>query len=315
MLTKLRSLLAAAILILPGAAGAQSFPNREVTLVVPFAPGGTVDVMGRFVAEKLSAEWRQPVVVENRPGAGSMIGAASVSQARPDGHTLLIVSGSFTTGAAIQKGLPFDPAADLKPVGLVGMGHYLLIAGSRHQIGSMEELVSLDREQKIFYGTTGVGSISHLSGQLLNDILGTQMEAVHYEGGSPAMVDLGGGRLDLFIGSPSEAATGLGRPIATLSSTRLATLPDVPTVAEAGFPDAQVAAWWGILAPANTPDEIVDKVSVDISRVMSTPESAEFLAAVGAEPPQMDAQQFTDHVTGELDRWTTLSEKHGIQSN
>ncbi|MFN8682358.1 Bug family tripartite tricarboxylate transporter substrate binding protein [Paracoccus sp. P2] len=271
--------------------------------------------MGRYVAEKLSAEWQQPVVVENRPGAGSMIGAASVSHARPDGHALLIVSGSYTTSAAIQKGLPFDPATDLKPVGLVGVGHYLLIAGSRHPIGSMAELAALAKEQKVFYGTTGVGSISHLSGQLLNDILGTQMEAVHYEGGSPAMVDLGGGRLDLFIGSPSEAGTGLGKPIATFSNMRLASLPDVPTVAEAGFPDAEVAAWWGILAPAGTPDDIVVKINADIARVMGSPEGAAFLAAAGAVPPQMDAQQFADHVNGELERWTALAEKHGIQSN
>ncbi len=315
MKTFICGLVAATALVLPWTASAQDYPAKQVTMVVPFAPGGTVDVMARYLSEALAKEWKQAVVVENRPGAGTIVGAAHVSKAQPDGYTLLLVSGSFTTSAAIQPNLPFDPQKDLKPVGLAGMGHYLLLTGSRVPIATLGELAEKAKAQKIFYGTTGVGSISHLAGQLLNDVLGADMEAVHFAGGSPAMVDLGGGRIDLFVASPSEAATGLGKPVATMSTVRLESMPDVPTVAEAGFPDAQAAAWWGVLAPTGISDVIVEKINGDVAKIMNSPEGIEFLRRQGAMPPQMSVAEFTAHVSGELERWSAFAEKHGIKAN
>jgi tripartite-type tricarboxylate transporter receptor subunit TctC len=311
----IKTMLAVGALIAPSMAAAQDYPSERVTLVIPFPPGGSNDTVGRYLADGLSKLWEETVVVENRPGAGSAIGSAHVTQAEPDGYTLLFVSGSFTTNAATQEALPFDPLNDLQPIGLAAVGHYFLLTGSRVPLPTLEDLAREAKAQTIFYGTSGVGSIAHLSGQLLNDVLGIDMEGVHYSGGSEAMVDLGGGRIDVFVGTASEVASGIGTPVAVMSESRSTAVPDVPTVREAGFPDALVNGWWGVFAPAGTPEDVAAKINEDITTVMSSPEATEFLARQGAIPPEMSAEEFTSHVASELEKWRALAEEHGIRAN
>lgn len=304
---------------LPGLASAQNFPTKRVTVVIPFTPAGSNDTIGRYLADGLSKLWSTPVVVENRPGAGSAIGSAHVAQSRPDGYTLLFVSGTFTTNAATQTNLPFDPVKDLKPVGMGALGQMVIVTGSRVPVGNLTELTKAAKAQKIFYGTTGVGSSTQFAGELLNDVADIKMEAVHYKGGTDALVDMAGGRLDVYVGTVtqvlSSVASDKAKPLAIASKTRSKALPDVPTVAEAGFAGAEADIWWGVFAPSGTPDAIVTKINQGINTVMGSAEATEFLAKHGAMPTAMSVAEFSDHVTKELAKWRELATKHNIKAD
>ena len=184
-----------------------------------------------------------------------------MTQAEPDGHTPLSISGSLATNAATQENLPFDPLTDLQPIGTAAAVQYLVLTGTRVPVTSLDDLVREAQDQTILYGTSGVGGIAHLAGQLLNHALGIGMEAVHYSGGSEAMVDLGGGRLDLLVGAMADLASGIGTPVAMMSETRSAALRAVPSVAEAGYPGAPADGWWGMFAPAGTPEGAVARIT------------------------------------------------------
>ena len=311
--TIVKILLLACALIAPSLATAQEYPSRPVTVVIPFPPGGTNDVVGRYLADRLQEFWKQTVVVENRPGAGSAIGVAYVTRARADGYTMMFVSSSFTTNAATQKNLPFDPVKDLQPVGIVALGDQFVIAGTRVTISSLKDLQNQAKTRQIFYATTGVGANPHFAGELLNDILGIKMQAVHYRGGAPAMTDLRGGRVDLYFGTAPEVAMGVGTPLAVMSEKRSPAFPAVPTVAEAGFPDALFGWWGGVFAPAGTPKDLVAKINQDILTVMSSKQASEFLAQQGFRPPtKMSVDQFSEFVKREIANWTSLAKKHDI---
>ena len=311
-----KTLLLLGALIAPSMAAAQNFPSQQVTVVIPFPPGGTNDVIGRYVVDRLKDYWKQTVVVENRPGAGSVIGVAYVTKAKPDGYTLLFVSSSFTTNAATQKNnLPFDPIKDLQPVGMVAIGDQFVLAGSRVSLSSLQDLQKQAKAQTVFYATTGVGANPHFAGELLNDILGIRMQAVHYQGGAPAMTDLGGGRVDLYFATATEVQRGIGTPIAVMSEQRSAALPQVPTVAETGFPNALFGWWGGMFAPPGTPKAVVAKINEDILTVMSSPEAAKFLEQQGFRPPsKMSVDDFTRHVASEIEKWGMLADRHGIRA-
>ena len=313
MKTIVRSMLLVCALIAPSIAASQDFPSKQVTVVIPFPPGGTNDVVGRYVADRLKEHWKQTVVVENRPGAGSAIGAAHVTRSKPDGYTLMFVSSSFTTNAATQKNLPFDPVKDLQPVGLVAIGDQFILTGSRVPLSTLQDLQKEAKAKKIFYATTGVGANPHFAGELLNDIMGINMEAVHYQGGAPAMTDLGGGRVDLYFATATEVGRGIGKPIAVMSESRSSAFPNVPTVAESGFPSAIFGWWGGMFAPAGTPKDVIAKINQDILAVMSSKEATEFLAQQGFRPPtKMSVEEFTAYVPAEIKKWSVLADKHGI---
>ena len=197
----LKTLLIAAALVVPLAANAQQFPSKSVTLVIPFSPGASNDIFGRYLAENLTKLWKQTVLVENRPGAGGALGAANVSKAKPDGYTLLFSSSSYTTNAAVEANMPFDPQKDLKPVGIAAIGQMIVIVGPRLPLSSLADLVKHTKAQKVFYGTSGAGSSSTFTAELLNDVAGMKMETVNYKGGTEALIDLVGGRIDVYVGS------------------------------------------------------------------------------------------------------------------
>jgi tripartite-type tricarboxylate transporter receptor subunit TctC len=306
------ALLAGAV-VAPALAAAQEFPNRQVTLVVPFGPGGSNDTYGRYLAEGLTKLWKQTVIVENRPGAGSAIGSAHVSQAKPDGYTLLFVSTSFTTNAATLANLPFDPSKDLAPVGVMGISDLFVMTGSRVPLPTLQELQKQAKAQTIFAGTPGVGAVGHLALLLLAEAQGVKFEYVHQKSGAAVQTDLGGGRTDVATGVLFEANSGTAKPIAVLSDKRSASLPDVPTVVEAGFPTAQANIWFGIFAPGGTPKEVVDKINKDIVAVMKSPEATEFLKAQALQISDESPEQFGNRVKSEIDKWTALAEKNGLR--
>lgn len=313
MQTLTRIVLLACALVAPYIAAAEDYPSRQVTVVIPFPPGGSNDVVGRYLVDRLRELWKQPVVVENRPGAGSAIGVAYVTRAKPDGYTLLFVSSSFSTMAATQKHLQFDPVKDLQPVGMVALGDQFVLAGSRISMSTLKDLQKQAKAQPIFYATTGVGANPHFAGELLNDILGINMQAVHYQGGSPAMNDVRGGRVDLYFATATEVARGVGKPLAVMSEQRSALFPAVPTVAEAGFPDALFGWWGGVFAPAGTPKDLTIKINLDVFTVMTSKEASEFLAQQGFRPPpKMTVEEFSNFVPREITKWSELAKKHGM---
>lgn len=310
--------LASSMLLVSAGARAQDYPSRPVTLVIPFTPAGSNDTIGRYLAEGLTKLWGQNVVVENKPGAGSAIGTNAVAKSRKDGLTLLFVSGTFTTNAATQSNLPFDPVKDLQPVGMGAIGQMLIVAGHRVPIKSPADLVREAKAQPIFYGTSGVGSSTQFAAELFADVAGIKMEPVHYKGGTDALLDVAGKRVDLYVGTVtqviSSVSAGHSVPVVVQSKVRSKVFPDVPTVSEAGFPGAEADIWWGVFAPSGTPDAIVAKINAGINAVMGTPEAAKFLETNGAVFMPMSVGEFSTHVTTELAKWKRLAEEHNIKT-
>lgn len=317
----LKSIAAAAValgLAVTGAA-AQGYPDgKPITVIIPFTPGGSNDTIGRYMADGLSAKYGVPVVVENVPGAGSAIGSARVSQSAPDGHTILFVSSTYTTNAATQASLPFDPEKDLIPVGIGALGQMVIVAGPKLGASDLVGMVDKAKADGLFYGTTGVGSSTQFAAALFADVVGLEFEPVHYPGGTDALIDIAGGRLDVYFGTVAQALSqieaGKVIPIAVTSATRASALPDVPTVAEAGFPGTEMDNWWGVFAPAETPAPVLESLNAAITEAMNSPAAGEFLAKQGAIPAAMSQSEFQTHVSSEIAKWRDLAETHGIRA-
>lgn len=295
---------------------AQAFPDKPVSMVIPFSPGGSNDLIGRYLAENLSKLWKQPVIVDNKPGAGAVIGTNQVARARPDGQTLLFISASYTTNAASLRTLPFDPVKDLAPVGLGALGQFIIVTGSRLPLPDIRTVLAQARAQSVFYGTAGVGNSGHFATELFAEVAGIKMEPVHYKGGTEAMFDISGGRIDLYLGTVTQVLASVQNrkavPVAVMSKERSAVFPEVPTIAEAGVPGAEVEFWWGVFAPAATPREIVEQINANINQVMNTPEAAEFLAKQGASARRMSTGEFSRLVNSEMEKWKAIAVKHHI---
>lgn len=312
--------LAAALLAgLGTAATAQGFPDgKPITVVIPFTAGGSNDTIGRYLADGLSVKFGVPVVVENVPGAGSAIGSAQVAQSAADGHTLLFVSSTYTTNAATAANLPFDPEKDLAPVGIAALGQMVIVTGPKMGVTDLKGFVDKAKAEGIFYGTTGVGSSTQFAAALFSDVVGLDFEPVHYPGGTDALIDIAGGRLDVYFGTVAQALSqiesGNVTAIAVTSKTRAAALPDVPTVAEAEFPGTEMDNWWGVFAPSETPPDVLEQLNAAIGETMTSDAAAEFLAKQGAIPISMTLPEFTTHVGSEIAKWRQLAESHGIKA-
>jgi tripartite-type tricarboxylate transporter receptor subunit TctC len=292
------------------------YPSEPVTIVVPYGPGGGNDTTARFLAEQLSRNWGQPVVVENRPGAGTALGANYVAKSDPDGYTLLFVSVTFTTMAAVQTELPFDPSSDLQAVAKVGAVPLGMASNRDSSLSSVKQLVDEAGKRQLTYSTAGPGGINQFASELLNQVAGIESEPVHYNSGNEAITALMGGHVDFYFGSllqmqpfiEDQRVNGL----MVTSSEHSESVPNVPTTAEAGVPGAEVELWWGVFAPGETPKEIVDAINQGIRRVQSTPEMQEFMANGGARVTPISPQEFTDFVQNELRKWRGVAEFAGI---
>jgi tripartite-type tricarboxylate transporter receptor subunit TctC len=310
--------LAAALALTSPPTRAQTYPSRQITLIVPFAAGGSNDVVGRAIGKKLSEAWGQPVVVEDRPGAGGMIGTSAVAAAAADGYTLLLVSSTFTINPAIKKNMPFDTIKDFTPVAFIARSPLLLVASKQLPVKSARELLDLARSNpgQITYASAGLGSINQIAAELIALSARARFMHVPYKGGAPALNDLVGGHVDIYVSSLPQvlqlARDGQARALAVTSAKRTALLPDVPTLAEAGIAGVDLWSWWGIVGPAGMPANVVNALNAEIGKMLTSPELSEFLTNEGAEAETMTSQQFGDLMRLETRRWIKVAHEANI---
>ena len=310
--------LAAALVLASATGHAQTYPSRQITLIIPFVPGGSNDLVGRAIGKKLAEAWGQPVIVENRGGAGGMIGTAAVASAAPDGYTLLLVSPTFTINPAIKKTMPFDTVKDFTPVAFIARAPLLVTTSTKLPVESVRELFALARSKpgQITYASAGLGSINQSSTELIAFTAGVRFMHVPYKGGAPALNDLVGGHVDIFVSSLPQALqlirSGQIKTLAVTSTRRTALLPDVPTLAESGESGAELGTWWGIAGPAGMPRDIVNVLNAEIGKILASPELGRFLTNEGAEAETMTPQQFGNMMRLETERWTKVAREANI---
>jgi len=311
---------ASAVTCSPGfAQGAARYPERPVRLVVPFAPGGTNDVIGRIVAEKLAARLGQPFVVDNRAGANSVIGSEIVAGAAPDGHTLLIVAAGFAINPSLRRKLPYDTLRDFAPIGLVGGGPYLLVVHPSVPAKSVKEFVdwAKARPGQVNYASVGAGSPPHLAAELLKITAGIDLNHIPYKGGGAVLPDLIAGRVSAFFGSIStlkpHVDSGKLRALAVTTVRRAPAMPELPTFIESGLKGYEVDGWYGLLAPGKTPAAIVNRLNTELRDVLNEPETRERFLQRGVEPAPGSAQEFGALIKSEIAKWAKVIRAAGIQ--
>jgi tripartite-type tricarboxylate transporter receptor subunit TctC len=318
IMIKTAVLLAAALVLTNSAVCAQTYPSRPITLIIPFAVGGSNDIVGRAIGKKLTEAWGQPVVVENRSGAGGTIGSSAVAAAPPDGYTLLLVSSTFTINPAIKKSMPFDAIKDFTPVAFIARSPLLLVASKELPVKSAKELFALARSEpgRITYASAGPGSINQISAELIALSAGVKLMHVPYKGGAPALNDLLGGHVDVYVSSLPQVLPlvqgGQTKALAVTSAKRTALLPDLPTLAESGTAGVDLWSWWGIVGPAGLPASIVNALNAEIGKMLTAPELSKILANEGAEAETMTPQQFGELIRFETARWTKVAREANI---
>ena len=299
--------------------GASRYPERPVRLVVPFAPGGTNDVMGRIVAERLAARLGQPFVVDNRAGANSVVGSEIVAGAMPDGHTLLIVAAGFAINPSLRRKLPYDTARDFAPVGRVGGGPYLMVVHPSIQARTVKEFVAWAKARpgQVNYASVGVGSPPHLAAELLKMTAAIDLNHIPYKGGGAVLPDLMAGRVSAFFGSIStlkpQVDAGKLRAIAVTTVKRAPAMPDLPTFIESGLEGYEVNGWYGLLAPGRTPAALVNRLNGELRQVLNEPETRERFLQRGMEPAPGSAQEFGALIRSEIAKWEKVIRAAGIQ--
>ena len=303
------------------AAEAQNYPGGQVRMVVPFPAGGATDVLGRVVSAHLQNLWGQTVIPEYRPGAAGLLGARQVIGSPADGSTLLLASMGAVLSVASSQGGGGNPEVtrELAPISLVAAPPYIVVVNPAVPVRTTAELIAHAKANpgKLTYGSSGVGSASHLSGALFAQAAGVELLHVPYRGTGPAVTDLLGGRIDMLFAPPlvvtPHISAGTLRVIGTTGSTRSPLFPDMPTIAETGLPGYESLGWFGVYAPANTPREIVAKVSADLAKILAMPEVKQRLAEVGVEPAPSTPAAFTAFTNAEIAKWLELAQRAGIK--
>lgn len=302
---------------LPLAHADERYPSKPITIVVPYSPGGSNDSFARVMAKGLSAALKQSVVVENKPGASGNMGSAFVAKSAPDGYTLLVVSSSLVTNAAIQTRLPFDAAKDLAPVAMMAKGPFIVAVNNAFPARTPDELVSALKAApgKYAYASSGIASTNQFATEQLKALSGTHVLHAPYKGIGPAVTDLIGNQVQLLISSgPSImpfVKSGRMRAIAVTSAQASPIAPDLPPMA-AAVPGYNFEAWWGLLAPAGTPAEIVNRLNTEVGKVQSTQEFKDFLLKEGALPAPMTPAQFAAVIATDIPRWRKLAQQQHI---
>ena len=315
----IRAALAAALALVAGGAAAQAtWPVKPLRFVVPYPPGGSNDVLSRITAQGMSAGLGQPVVIDNRGGAGGMIGADNVAKSPPDGYTLLNVQASFVANAALRTKMVYDPLADFIYIGMMARGPLLAVAHPSLPAKNVKELIALAKAKpgQINYGSTGTGGHNHLATELFRRIANINIVHVPYKGVAPALTDLMGGHTQLVMTSLPSALTqvqaGRLKALAVGSEQRSSFLPNLPTIAET-VPGYAAEFWWGIAVPAKTPPDIVNRLGTELARALQSAEVKQRFAAEGAEPATMGREPFTKFVANEITRWRKVAQESGIK--
>jgi tripartite-type tricarboxylate transporter receptor subunit TctC len=304
-----------------GAAHAQDYPNRPLRLVIPYAPGGPVDIVGRVVALKLGEALGQQLIVDNRAGAGGNIALDIVAKAAPDGYTLLMgANGPIAINPGLYRNMPIDPAKDLRAVSMVASSAMILVAHPSVPAHTVKELVALAKAKpgSINYASSGSGSTAHLSSELFKNMAGVQMVHVPYKGAGPALADLVGGQVQtMFTGISSTlpyVKSGKLKAIAVSSEKRLTLLPDVPAVAE-DLPGYEVITWYGLFTPAGAPGAVVDRLHRALVQVLATPDAQQRLTALGADAQTMMPREFAAAIGKERAKWARIIRESGARAD
>ena len=309
----LTSLLAAmSLAISVQMAHAAQFPTRPITLVVPFAAGGGTDSIAREIGKLMSDRLGQAVIVENRGGAGGAIGADLVAKAKPDGYTLLFATSTFATNAAISAQLPYDPINDFSPVAMIGRGPLLLVSSRQLNVNTVSELIAIGkaRPEGLSYCSAGEGSINHLAGELLRQRTGIPMTHIPFKGSGPATIELLAGRVDIFVATVptilSHTKDGQLSVLAVTGAKRSPLFPNVPTMAQAGIPNFEVNTWWGVMAPAKTPQAIVDQLNKAINDAAASNMIKSRLQNESAEAIRTTPAGFKKELQQEINLWRSI---------
>jgi tripartite-type tricarboxylate transporter receptor subunit TctC len=292
------------------AASAQQYPSKAVRLIVPFAPGGSTDIIGRTVAQKLNEAWGQQVLVDNRAGGSTVIGTDLVAKSAPDGYTLLVTPAPFTIVPSLATTkLPYDPAKDFEPIVLINTTPLVVVVNPSVPAKSIKELIALAKSKpgKLNYGSSGSGGSNHLAGELFNSMAGVKMVHIPYKGNAPALTDLVGGHVDLVYNGLTSAMpfikSGRLRALAVTSLKRAGALPDLPTLDELGLKGFQAVAWNGLTAPARTPREVIAKINADVVKIVKSPELIERLKADGSDPVGSTSAEYAAFLRDEIAKW------------
>ena len=301
-------------------ASAQAWPSKPVKYIVPFAPGGTTDILARTIGEKLSVALGQPVVIENRPGAGGGVGAEFTAKSPPDGYT--IMGGTISThaiNASLYSNLPYDPVKDFTAITLIARVPNMLVVNPDIPARNVSELIALLKANpnKYSFASSGNGTSQHLSGELFKSMAGVEMQHIPYKGSPPALQDVMGGQVAMTFDNITTAWTlaksGKLRALAVTTAKRSSVAPDVPTLAESGLPGFEIGSWQGVFAPAGVPPEIVRRLNTEIVKILNTPEVKEKLAALGAEVVANSSEDFTTLVKSEVLKWSDVVKKSGAK--
>lgn len=300
------------------AARAQPYPVKPIRIVVGFAPGGPTETWARFIGQKLTSKWGQQVIVDVRPGAGGNIAADHVAKSAPDGYTLLLPAFAHAVNPSLFSKLPFDTVRDFVPIALFSTAANVLAVHPAVPAHSVSELIALSKSHpgQLTYGSAGNGTASHLAGELFNMTAGTLITHVPYKGSAPASTDLIGGHISAAFPGVAIAAAhnraGRLRALAITSAKRSKLLPDVPTLSEAGLKGFEVASWYGLLAPAATPPEIVQRLNAEVNRSIQDPDAIERLTSLGAEPVQSTPGEFGEFIRTEIAKWAKVIRAAGL---
>lgn len=299
----------------------QAYPSRPIVFVVPFSPGTGIDIIARILAQKFTERWGQGGAVDNKAGASGNIGSEIAAKAAPDGHTLMVTATSFVTNAAVNSNLRYDPVKSFVPISLVAMGTMSLVVSTNTPAQSVKEFVSLAKANpgELNYASSGNGTPQHLTMELFKLDSGIVVTHIPYKGTAPAITDVSAGRVNAFF-LPVHTALpyvqqGRMRMLAVLARERAPVLPNVPTMSEAGYPNVQVENWYGVLAPAGTPREIVVKLNAEINALLAAPDVREILARQGLTPVGGGPSLLADMIESELKRWPRVVSAAGIKAD
>jgi tripartite-type tricarboxylate transporter receptor subunit TctC len=326
-MTRLPSRIALAVVACSLAAGASlafadTFPSKPIQLVIPFPPGGATDVIGRLVGKKLGDKLGQTVVIDNRPGAGTIVGASYVAKAAPDGYTLLASSGTtFSVNPAIHAKLPYDPVKSFEPIGFTGRTGLILLANKDQPVSNLKQLVAAAKAQpgKLTYGSFGSGTTAQFAGEMLFNLAGVKLLHVPYKGSAPAMTDLIGGQIPFTVDTVAAAIpqvkSGKVKAIAVTTAKRSTLLPDVPTAAEAGYPGIDADTWLALVAPRGLPPEVKQKLEKALAEVMADPDTRKALTNAGFEPLDGNGAAVSAQIAKELPLMRATAQRANITAD
>ena len=314
------SVAIAATTLIPTVARAQGYPSKPIRLVVPFPAGGSLDVVARAIGQKLTEAWGQPIVIDNRPGAGGNIGADLVAKSAPDGYTIL--EGALSTHAvnvSLYAKMPYDPIKDFAPITLVAVTPNVLVLNASYPVNNVSELLAYARANpgKLSFGSGSNGSAGHLAGELFKTEAGIDMVHIPYKGGAPALQALLAGDTQLMFdnlaNSAAQIKAGKLKALAVTTAKRSSLTPELPTLSETGLPGFDIYTWWGFMAPAGTPKEIVSKWNAEVTRILASAEMKAFFAQQGAEPAADTPEQFAALIKSEIAKYAKIVKQSGAK--